>query len=986
MFIKKYHEDLSHLHVGTRPNRSYYVPMTADKKESAMCLSGNWKFAYYPYVEAIPGEFYREDYDLSSFDEIPVPSCWQTQGYDAHQYTNTCYPFPYDPPYVPDENPCGAYRTVFELDEKKAAERSFLYFEGVDSCFYVWVNGQFVGYSQVSHSSSEFEITDYIRCGSNILAVLVFKWCDGTYLEDQDKFRMSGIFRDVWMLTRPKAGFVNDFTVKTDLYEGGAKLLVSVEVEGRAELTLSLADAEGNAAGTLEKTENGYELDVPGAILWNAEQPYLYELTIDAGEEIICQKVGFREITVVDGVIYLNGSKVKFRGTNRHDSNPVTGFAISREMATADMKLMKELNFNGIRTSHYPNAPWFPQLCDEYGFYVIAESDVECHGCNSIYGGGRDIKFCMLAEDEGYCESIVDRVQRNVIRDKNCPSILFWSLGNEAGYGANFVKAARWVKAYDPTRLVHYEGSVHGANPETCDTSVLDVMSRMYASWEEIDAYFAQKGPKKPFIQCEFVHAMGNGPGDVEDYYEQILKYDGFCGGYVWEWCDHAIYKGKAENGKDIYYYGGDHGEYPHDGNFCVDGLVYPDRRPHTGVLEWKNVVRPIRAVCTDPYNGTFRFRNLLDFMNMEDAYRICYTCKCDGELLFEGEIETPHAAPHEEAEVVLGYKLPRIAGDIDIRFVYLSKQATAMLPAGFEAGFDQIRLSGGEKRTLSVTPGEGLSVSEDGRYYTVNGDGFCYTFDKFKGVFSSLKKGEADIPMSWNIYRAPIDNDRNILWEWNHARYHASAVKVYRTEMEQKNGTVTIRADINLSAVVVQWILKLQVEWTIGADGSIRCKLHGDRNEEMPFLPRFGLKLELPKGWQKAEYLGYGPYESYIDKYHLAWFDRFEANVSEMHEDYIKPQENGSHFGSRYVNVSGENGGILAMAADKMSFNVSNYTVEELTNKKHNYELEEAEHVTLCLDYKMSGVGSNACGPRLREKYQLNELTFDWEILLKVM
>ncbi|MBQ8639700.1 MAG: DUF4981 domain-containing protein [Lachnospiraceae bacterium] len=985
MFIQPYYNELSHLHVGTRQTRCYYVPLTPDKKESQVCLSGTWKFGYFPYVEAIPGEFYRDDYDLSSFGEIPVPSCWQNHGYDRHQYTNVCYPFPYDPPCVPDENPCGAYRTSFELSAEGAAKRNFLYFEGVDSCFYVWVNGSFVGYSQVSHSPSEFEITDYVKEGENTLSVLVLKWCSGSYLEDQDKFRMSGIFRDVWLIARPKSGFVNDYTVKTDLNGADGTLTVVLETEGNAAPVLSLNDADGTEIGRLNEENGIYSLNVSNVITWNAEHPYLYELTIQTEEEIIVQKVGFREIRIVDGVIYVNGTKVKFRGTNRHDSDPVTGYTISREQAIRDLTWMKQLNFNAIRTSHYPNSPWFVQLCDEYGFYVIAESDIEIHGVCTIYGGGWNINYGLLAQDERFEESIMDRVQRNVRRDKNSPSVLFWSLGNEAGYGPGFEKAGRWVKEYDPTRLTHYESSIHETLGHKNDTSMLDVFSRMYASWEDIDRYFAKEGEKKPFVQCEFVHAMGNGPGDVEDYYEQILNYDGFCGGFVWEWCDHAIYKGKAENGKDMFWYGGDHGEYPHDDNFCVDGLMYPDRRPHTGVLEWKNVVRPIRAVCEDPAAGTFRFRNLLDFSNMDEEFRICYVCKCDGETLFEGEIETPAVKPHEDAEVTLNYRLPRVTGDIYIRFSYLTKKETALVPAGHEAGFDQILLQGGETRKLTAAAKEGLAVKDEGRYYVVEGEGFAYTFDKFTGIFSSLKKGEVDIPMAYNIFRAPIDNDRNVIRSWQDANYDHMRTNVHGVSVSEENGTVVIRADVNITALIVQWIVRLQVEWTIDGEGKILCKMDGVRNTEMPFLPRFGVKLQLPKSWQNAEYYGYGPYESYIDKHNLTWIDRFETTVRELHEDYIRPQENGSHYKCRYVNLTGEQGGIHVTAADSLSFNASNYTIEELWNKKHSYELEEAEYVTLCLDYKMSGVGSNACGPALREKYRLKEETIHWEFAIEL-
>lgn len=457
---------------------------------------------------------------------------------------------------------------------------------------------------------------------------------------------MSGIFRDVLLLTRPKS-FVRDYTVRTFLKDGGAGVVrVSVEADGDVAPVLTLRDADENPVGDAVLTDGVYEFTVANAKLWTAETPYLYTLTISTADEVITQAVGIREVYIKDGVVYVNGQNLKFRGTNRHDSDPVTGYTISKEQAIRDLTIMKQFNFNAIRTSHYPNAPWFTELCDRYGFYVIAESDIEMHGYLSTYHSDRENTLGLLDEGGVFTEAVLDRVQRNVIRDKNHPSVLIWSLGNEAGFGYAYQNAGRWTKEYDPTRLTHYESSTWD-HSERFDKSMLDLYSRMYATTEEVDSYFAEEGPKKPFIQCEFVHAMGNGPGDIEDYYQQIMKYDGFCGGFVWEWCDHAVNQGVAENGKTMYGYGGDFGEYPHDGNFCMDGLVYPDRTPHTGIYEWKNVVRPVRARLVDAHNVTLALKNMLDFTDMADAITLSYECKADGELLCSGEIAVPSTAPH---------------------------------------------------------------------------------------------------------------------------------------------------------------------------------------------------------------------------------------------------------------------------------------------------------------------------------------------------
>lgn len=988
MKLKHYYEDPAALHVGTCPNRSYYEPQGSNNSSAMRSLSGDWKFSYYPYPEAVPEDFPETGFSTENMDTIPVPSCWQCQGYDYHQYTNINYPIPFDPPYVPRENPCGAYRTAFELDAADASRRSFLYFEGVDSCFYVWVNGTFIGYSQVSHSSSEFEITSSVKEGVNTLAVLVLKWCDGTYLEDQDKLRMSGIFRDVWLLSRPADGFVRDFTVQTKLKDSGSALVtVSLETEGDISPVLTLQDAGGSTIGTLTAVNNRYELTVENASLWTAETPYLYELTISTSQETIRQAVGIREVTIADGVVLLNGQKVKFRGVNRHDSDPVTGYTISREQAIRDLTLMKQFNVNAIRTSHYPNAPWFPELCDRYGFYMIAESDIEMHGYTSIYKGDHERTMGLLDEGGLFSEAVLDRVQRNVIRDKNHPSVLIWSLGNEAGYGFAYQNAGRWAKSYDPTRLTHYEASTWDRS-NVLDKSMLDLYSRMYASTEEIDQYFADNTPKKPFVQCEFVHAMGNGPGDIEDYYRQIMKYDGFCGGFVWEWCDHAICQGTAENGKTMYGYGGDFGEYPHDGNFCMDGLVYPDRTPHTGLYEWKNVVRPVRAELIDAVNGILSLKNMLDFTDLADAVTISYECKADGKLLCRGELAVPSTAPHEKSQVTVPVKLPKTAEDVFLKLTYYTKTAHALVPQGHEVGFDQFLLSGSELRSLPLITCSSTEaqpeVTEGSRFLTVSGAGFSYQYDTFQGIFSSLERGGNPIAMDYSIFRAPTDNDRNIRCEWERANYHHCSSRAYSTEYCTKDRTVQITSEVSLSAVTVQWILKLSVQWTVDAAGAITCKINALRNTELPYLPRFGVELRLPKDWQQVSYLGYGPLECYIDKHHLAWFDSFETTVGDLHEDYIKPQENGNHYHCRQASVGNGKAGVTAVAASSFDFSASNYTDCELASKAHNYELVPAEYVTMHLDYKNSGVGSNSCGPKLLPQYRLDEEKFVWEYQLQ--
>ena len=991
MKLPNYYEDPNTLHVGTCENRSYYIPYGQDLNSHATLLSGDWRFGYYPYPEAVPADFINPDFDDSSMDTIPVPSCWQCHGYDYHQYTNVNYPIPFDPPYVPKENASGAYRTTFTLSAEAAKQRNFLYFEGVDSCFYVWVNGKFVGYSQVSHSSSEFEISSFVNEGTNTLAVLVLKWCDGTYLEDQDKLRMSGIFRDVLLLTRPKS-FVRDYTVRTFLKDGGAGVVrVSVEADGEVSPVLTLCDADKNPVGEAVLTDGVYEFTVSNAKLWTAETPYLYTLTISTADEVITQAVGIREVYIKDGVVYVNGQNLKFRGTNRHDSDPVTGYTISKEQAIRDLTLMKQFNFNAIRTSHYPNAPWFTELCDRYGFYVIAESDIEMHGYLSTYHSDRENTLGLLDEGGVFTEAVLDRVQRNVIRDKNHPCVLIWSLGNEAGFGYAYQNAGRWTKEYDPTRLTHYESSTWD-HSNRFDKSMLDLYSRMYATTEEVDSYFAEEGPKKPFIQCEFVHAMGNGPGDIEDYYQQIMKYDGFCGGFVWEWCDHAIYKGQAENGKGIYYYGGDHGEEIHDGNFCMDGLVYPDRTPHTGLKEYKNIYRPARVLHYDQGTGDMVLHNYMNYVDLKDYIYLIYEVSVDGEVDCVGQIELDESIPaHEEKTIKLPVSIPD-SGKCYLKVSYCLKNNTQILHSNESLGFDEILLKNIDGRNqkaiellAEMNTDNIFTVEECDRYFTIHvGQENTYRFNRLTGLFESITvKGKELLtrPMELNIWRAPTDNDRKIKLEWMNAHYDQSYARAYETSCITKNGKLHILGTLSVSAPTVQKILDVKSEWIITSDGAIQVKMDVKRDLEFPMLPRFGIRLFLNRDFDNVEYYGIGPEESYVDKRRAGSHGKYDANVLEMHEDYLRPQENGSHTDCDYLILKGQENTFAAAGERTFSFNVSPYTQEELTAKRHSYELQPCGSTVVCLDYVQNGIGSNSCGPELSERYRLDAEQFNFEI-----
>lgn len=986
MKLEKYYEDPHTLHVGTMDNRCYYVPKSADGGDRSILLSGeDWKFGYFPYVEAVPEHFYEENFIPEGFADMEVPSCWQMKGFDQKQYTNVRYPFPYDPPFVPDENPCGAYVKDFTLEEKETEMRQFLYFEGVDSCFYVWVNGEFAGYSQVSHSPSEFEITGRTKAGKNRLSVLVLKWCDGSYLEDQDKLRFSGIFRDVELILRPLE-FVHDFTVRTSVDPDQAHAKVEVRfdrLEGSPAMGCELYDGEGRLIGNVQSTGEDCLIPVEKPVLWNAEQPYLYTLYIHTGKELIEQKVGIRTVSVENGMILINGKQVKFRGANRHDSHPVKGAAVSREDVLRDLKLMKESNINAIRTSHYPNAPWFPALCSEYGFYVIAEADLECHGVCTLYGEKGYGNFGLLAQDSDWGEAILDRQKRNVIRDKNESCVILWSLGNESGYGENFEEAGKWVQKYDPTRLVHYEGSVWETAGYHNDTSMLDVESRMYASVEWVKNYCEDSRMKKPFLQCEFIHAMGNGPGDIEDYMQLMYTYDKFCGGFVWEWCDHATFEGRTEDGRDMYHYGGDAGEFPHDGNFCMDGLVYPDRKPHTGLLEWKNEIRPVHGKLVSLKEGRVSLRNMQDFADLSDTVTVAYEVKKDGEAQDSGIFDNLECAPHGEVEIIIP-QLPALAGEKTfLKLNYIQKKDAPLTKKGRNMGFDQFALFEEAELSLRLDGAGEVRVEETEDAFTVVSDRIRYRFGKKKAAFVAMEKDgkeRLEAPVSWSTWRAPADNDMYIRKEWEAAGYDRPWTKVYGCSAQATGQVARITCDFSIAGPYRQPFLRAKALWEVNADGAVKLTLDAKRDKEFPYLPRFGLAFTLPEEEKTVRYFGYGPSESYIDKHRACWIDRFEATVDSLHEDYVRPQENGSHCGC----YEAQAGGIHATGSRPFSFNASYYTPEELTKKAHNYELAKSGHIILHLDYGMSGVGSNSCGPELLHQYRLEEEEIHWEMRIE--
>lgn len=1078
MFIPRYYEDCNRLHVGTEPNRSYYIPASRPmdlrgdlrgKSDRYLDLDGDWDFRYYASIYDLDAEtqgaldsgnrvFFEEEYDpdrdagLGVYKPIQVPGVWQCQGYDRPQYTNVAYPFPFDPPLVPQDNPCGVYLRTFDYQPDQAAPQAFLNFEGVDSCFYLWLNGQLIGYSQVSHSTSEFNVTDYLKPGKNRLVVLVLKWCDGSYLEDQDKFRMTGIFRDVYILRRPQTRIL-DYFVHTDLSEDYSKALVTVDLnlalsgqDLRMGLRAKLTDPSG-AEIALDEIETGSDsaqirLEVDRPLLWNAEQPQLYSLElstwklpwaderqVDApagADEFIMDYIGLRSISVDGQVVKLNGSPIKIHGVNRHDGDPRTGFAIRQDQIMRDLVLMKEHNVNTIRTSHYPNAPQYYALFDQLGFYIVAEADLEAHGIEALYHRPDwkepDYWNGKIADDPGFRSAIVDRVQRSVERDKNHSSIVIWSMGNESGYGCGIEAALAWTKQRDPSRLTHYESAIHGAPRTDLDFSNLDMTSRMYPSIRQIREYFTPEGPhgisshgddgdggKRPYFLCEYSHAMGLGPGDLEDYFQIFQTYPGILGGCVWEWADHSIDQGRNSQGRKIYTYGGDHGEYPNDGNFCMDGLVYPDRRPHTGLEEFKNVFRPARVVDVDPSSGLLRLHNYMDFTYLDDYLTLTWALLKDGKTIQQGKIGNDkgnlHIGPHQEGSVQLPDMDWPSQGRVTMLVSYVLSSDRQVLPQGYPLGFDQLSAGdlGQEDRPNSLVQAvlgrarkdrQGVkppAAKESDGLFEVGGENWRYVFNRRTGMMDEMTVNNRSLlmtPAQVNVWRAPTDNDVYIKQEWIKAQYDQTTTRAYTShlEMDEDSGQVRIQSDMALVSPSIQPLGHIHSTWTISPRGELNIRLDCKRDPEFPFLPRFGLRLFLPRSLDRVTYCGYGPHESYRDMHQSSHYGVFSNTVSGLVEHYLRPQENGSHLGCDYVMVGDNQTTLQILASTPISFNCSPYTQEELTRKGHDYELEESGYTVLCLDYATSGVGSNSCGPELAPSYRLDQTEFTLGLDLQVL
>lgn len=916
------------------PARSWYIPGGVSRQHM---LNGDWQFAYFQRDIDVPET-------VTQWDTIPVPSCWQLHGYENPNYSNINYPYPCDPPYVPDDNPCGIYQRSFELDKWG---RTYFVFEGVSSCAYLYINGHYVGFTQGSHLLAEFDITDFVNQGHNTVQVKVLKWCCGSYLEDQDFFRYNGIFRDVYLLQRPE-GHITDVQMIPDDQH------ISLTLDGEAEVRIF----DGDTLLTQQKMVDYFDFAPAQPVLWNAEKPHLYTVKLERAGEIITLRAGLRKIEVgPDYAILVNGVPVKFHGVNHHDTSPNRGWCQSEAELRRDLELMKSLNINCVRTSHYPPAPVFLQLCDELGLYVVCETDIETHGflrrlpnVPYRYDVESNAWPCTKAE---WKHEFLDRMQRMVEHFKNHPSIFMWSSGNESGHGCNQVAMLRWTKQRDPSRLVHAEdasrkGQIHNA----------DVFSMMYSSLQEVERFALCDDINMPVFLCEYSHAMGNGPGDVWDYNTLFVRYPKLTGGCIWEWADHVV------NVNGVQRYGGDFpGEQTHDGNFCCDGLVFSDRSLKAGSLEAKAAYQPIRTSYED---GVLTVYNRLDFTNLEE-YEFRYTIEADGEVVAREELWL-HAAPHTSVCVEVPYERSTAQFGVFLN-AELWKDGVLWAHTQHPLPFDTVQT---EETAL-------LELTETDRDIIAQGQQFLYTFSKHYGAFTSMlidgREQLADKPIL-TAFRAPTDNDRDtrFMWqqldEWRGENLDKSSVKIYRCFVEE--GCIVVEGA--LAGISRAPLMKFTQRVSVYADGTVKTQLQGNIRKDAFWLPRMGYEFSLPGEMDHFAYYANGPYESYRDLCHAGRIGLFESTAEKEYVHYVRPQEHGNHTSARWLRI-----GDLEFAAADMEVCVSQYSTAALTKAEHTDELVSDGKIHLRIDYKVSGIGSNSCGPELEKMYRLDEKEFSF-------
>jgi beta-galactosidase/beta-glucuronidase len=1011
-------ENLDLMHRNREKPRAYSVPFHSKKSaiegdrtisEMFRSLNGTWKFKYLKSHIEVPEDF--PDKISVDYDNIPVPSNWQMHGYGIPHYTNVKYPFPIDPPRVPDDNPVGLYFREFEIPEDWTKGEIFLVFEGVDSAFYVWINSNMAGYSQGSHMTSEFRITDFLKKGRNSIAVQVFQWSDASYLEDQDFWRLSGIFRDTYLIFTPKI-YIRDVFIKSNLDKSFLNAAIDFEIEVTGiskekslELTLDaeLYDHTGKIAAQHsinvdstgeKKITTGVEMPI---MLWNAETPNLYTALVilkDKKGEIIDIRrfnAGFRKIEISGGKLLLNGKPILIRGVNRHESNPDTGHAVTVENMIEDIILIKRNNINAVRTSHYINDPRWYELCDKFGIYLIDEADLETHG----FGYDDDD---IPARVPLFKKAFLDRAERMIERDKNHPSVIIWSLGNESGFGKNHHAMADLIRKRDKSRPIHYERE--NSEKPGDGGPVADIKSNMYPTVESIIKIANDKSDPRPYIMCEYAHAMGNSPGNLKEYWDAIRAHKKLIGGCVWEWCDHGV-RMKDKTGREWFAYGGDFGDEPNDAKFCIDGMVFPDRQPHPALFEYKKVLEPVFVKEQDISKGLFSVENRYDFISL-DHLKAEWFFFCDEELVDFGTLDIPKIAPAQNAIIKIPFDRAKKIPDSTHKILNISfklKEKCAWAKSGYEMAWAQfiIQSKTKDKINFNISGKHKLDLKKTGKIITVSGNSFQLSIDEFYGKIISLSFKGTELfekgPEA-NFWRAPTDNDDNWRFgervgnKWIEAGFDRLVPKMLGCEFRKISpDTAVFLAEYNLAAKAMKPAFNCLTEYKIHSSGTIIINHSVRPAKNLPRLPRSGFKFTMPEGFRRVEWFGRGPHENYCDRKESAKIAIFAGKVMEQHVPYIHPQENGNKSDTRWAAFANSKAdGLMVIGLPVFEFSAHHYSLENLTSARHTTDLVFENKTFVYIDYKQSGLGSASCGPGPLEKYTIKPEPHKFKFILKPM
>lgn len=979
--------------INRMPARAHFL--TFPSKEKALLnnnrythafknLNGVWKFMFLDAPEYSPEGFFNSDFDVTKMDDITVPGNWQLQGYGKMHYSDLWYNFPINPPYVPTENPTGIYKRTFFVEESYRDKKIIIRFCGVDSAYHLWINGKEVGYSKVARNESEFDITDIIRVGEeNDVTVRVYQWSDGTYLEDQDMWWESGIFRDVELIGVPKDG-INDYKVIADLddeYKNGIfKVEAFLRTTKEVNVTFELVDAGENTVFTKTVVAKEGKACIDEVIAdvnhWTAETPYLYKLFMtveDDGQivEVIPQNVGFRNIRLNGETFLVNGVAIKFKGVNRHDYSPQNGRVVSREEIEKDIILMKQFNINAIRTSHYPNSYYLYDLCDEYGMYLIAETDLECHGFE-LTG---DYKW--ITDDPSWELAYVSRMTRMIERDKNHPAIIFWSLGNESAFGCNFRKMTDVAHEMDPTRLVHYEGDF--------DVESADVYSTMYTWIENPKKPYLMKDiiekSKKPHVHCEYCHAMGNGPGNLKDYQDLVYAHDKLQGGFVWEWFDHGI-ESFTESGEKYYRYGGDFGDDPSNKDFCIDGLIMPDRTPSPGLYEYKKAIEPITTTAVDIQKGIINLLSRYDFANL-DRFNLVYKVMEDDVILQTGFMAVPSIEARANRDITLPYDLSAIkvkpGAHYYVNISYQLREDTSYASSGHELATAQFELPL-YKEGIVVRPEGILNVEKEHTTLHVKGANFSLDFNLVNGNLMNIVRDGMQVLSKGprlTLWRAPISNDMEIIDKLKKVYFlHLEHEVVMNIDYHMEGNILKVEVDTINSTTNSAWHFKTKYVYTVCPSGDILIDVEGTPSGRVDLapdmLPRIGVSMHLDKSMEHVRYFGMGPGENYADSKEAAQMGLYANTVDGLFTNYVIPQENGNHMGCKWVSMTNDRGmGLLASTEGDFNFSASWYEDKDLDDAKHTCDLVKRDYIVFNVDYKQNALGTNSCGQWQLDKYR---------------